>query len=140
MGPMGFYTCKADGLRKEPEVYFDFVALIMLTSIYIYGVGKKGIKYATLYYLAAVLCVKIPFFFDNSSVSDFPTPLLLRSIRGNAKYYQLVSLFLPLAISFAVEYIILKPLIPIRKIFLIYQSASIVLYLVLLKLWLTQVE
>ena len=84
MGPMGFYTCKADGLRKEPEVYFDFVALIMLTSIYIYGVGKKGIKYATIYYLAAVICVKIPFFFDNSSVSNFPTPLLLRSIRENA--------------------------------------------------------
>ncbi len=75
MGPMGYYQCKADGLRKEPEVHFQMVTLLMLTIIYVQGCGgnKNKIK-ATLYYLATVLCIKTAFFFDNNSVSSIPVP------------------------------------------------------------------
>jgi hypothetical protein len=41
MAPMGYYQCKADGLRKEPEVHFQMVTLLMLTLIYVQGCGGK---------------------------------------------------------------------------------------------------
>jgi hypothetical protein len=88
----------------------------------------------------AVFFTKISFFFDFVSFYDWPYPPLIAQIKNSVKDLSFFSIFLPLATALALEILIMKPLIPLRKLYLGLVSVSFILYLALFKLHTTPTE
>ena len=139
---MGIYLGNSDGLTRMSVDFFEFCSLMILAGIYVQGTDllDKRFKQASLYFFVAVFFTKISFFFDFVSFYDWPYPPLIAQIKNSVKDLSFFSIFLPLATALALEILIMKPLIPLRKLYLGLVSVSFILYLALFKLHTTPTE
>lgn len=139
---MGIYLGNSDGMTRMSVDFFEFCSLMILTAIYVQGTDllDKRFKQASLYFFVAVFFTKFSFFFDFMSYYDWPFPPLIAQIKDSLKDLRFFSIFLPLATALTLEILTVKPLIPLRKLYLGLVAVSFIQYLALFKLHTTPTE
>jgi len=98
-----FYASKSDTMREEPDMINDALLVMILLGCLLQDRRFLRNRQALCYLLVIAICIKLAYFYDNTTVMASPTHPKLLSWKQKIQSNSIISTYLPLIGCFLVE-------------------------------------